>query len=204
VPKLICCSFPLLNSGDISGARKRAIRLSQSLGTYVDRGYAIVYSCPTCGHALKQIYPRLLGTDVARVVAQNTHFISTYLLNLRRQGQSILEFETSPLQLAYHTPCHLRSQDLSTDSLELLSLIPGSDVMHLDSGCCGMGGTWGLRSRERGAISAEIGAPLFKEIHENEIQLVATDCFGCQLQIARFTGCSVIHPARVLAQALAR
>ena len=202
VPDLICCSYPLLSSGEIVAARKRAAQLTGVLGRFVDRGYQIVYSCPTCGHALKEAYPKLLHTQLAASVAANTHFISRYLLELHRNGEIELQFKDRPLQVAYHTPCHLRSQNLSTASVEVLSLIPELNVRYVDRGCCGMGGTWALRSRRRGELGAEVGGPLFREILERQPQIIATDCFGCGIQIARHTQNAPIHPLQILSEAL--
>lgn len=202
VPDLICCSFPLLNSGEFQLARKRATELTRVLGEFVGAGFQVVYSCPTCGHALKEAYPRLVNSDLARSVAENTHFISSYLLALRRAGEMELEFNDRPVSLAYHTPCHLRSQDLSTASVELLSLIPKLDVEHVDKGCCGMGGSWALRSKRRGELAAEVGSALFNDILERKPQTVATDCFSCGIQIARYTNSPPVHPMHILLDAL--
>ncbi len=107
VPDHICCSYPLMNSGEFQLARKRATELTRVLGEFVRAGFQVVYSCPTCGHALKEAYPKLLDSETARAVAENTHFISSYLLALHREGEVELEFNDNPRHLAYHTPCHL-------------------------------------------------------------------------------------------------
>jgi glycerol-3-phosphate dehydrogenase subunit C len=206
VPELICCSFPLLNSGDVSNARKRATELTDMLASFAARGCDIVYSCPTCGYALKEVFPKLLESDSARLVAEKTSLISTYLLELHRAGKLDVAFREKPLRIAYHTPCHLRSQDLSDVSAELLGLIPGIEVHHLDRGCCGMGGMWALHSKNQNDLSREIGAPLFEEIEESKPQVLSTDCAGCQIQIARYAklpGERVIHPMQILAEAYA-
>ncbi|MFC2030896.1 heterodisulfide reductase-related iron-sulfur binding cluster [Chloroflexota bacterium] len=201
VPELICCSFPLLNSGDFQAARKRATELIRVLAEYVESGHQVVYSCPTCGHALKEAYPKLLGKS-ARDVADNTHFISSYLLDLVGNARAELKFDDRPRHMAYHTPCHLRTQDLSTASVELLNLVPKLDVVHVDKGCCGMGGTWALRSKRRGELGAEAGSALFEDIHDRQPQIVATDCFGCGIQIARNTQVIPLHPMQILLDSL--
>lgn len=202
VPDLICCSFPLLNSGDHQAARKRATALTSVLAEFVGAGYQVVYSCPTCGHALKEAYPKLIGSESARDVAENTQFISSYLLALRGQGEIELGFSDRPPRMAYHTPCHLRTQDLSTASVDLLNLVPKLDVEHVDKGCCGMGGTWALRSKRRGQLAAEAGSSLFTDIRESKFQTVATDCFGCGIQIARHTQVIPVHPMQILLDAM--
>ena len=202
VPELICCNFPLLNAGEFDLARKRSNKLAKLLHGFVEDGYQVVYSCPTCGHTLKEVYPKLLNSETARTVADNTHFISSYLLALLGDGEAELEFSDNPAQIAYHTPCHLRSQDLLTESMKLLNLIPNLEVKHIDKGCCGMGGSWALRSHLRGEISAEVGGELFNEIRETKPQLVATDCFSCGIQIARHTDEIPVHPLHILLDAL--
>jgi glycerol-3-phosphate dehydrogenase subunit C len=203
VPKLICCSYPLLNSGDFSIVRKRATLLIEMLGAFAERGFDIVYSCPTCGYALKEVFPDLLESKTSRLVAEKTRFISTFLLELHREGNLNVEFENKPLHIAYHTPCHLKSQDSSSASAELLSLIPGIDLRCLNRGCCGMGGTWALRSKLRNELSGEIGKSVFEEIKKVSPQLVSTDCAGCQIQIARYSdlsGDKIVHPIQILAE----
>ncbi len=204
VPELICCSFPLLRSGDLAKARKRAARLTDTLAVFAARGFDIVYSCPTCGYALKEVFPVLLETESARLVAEKTSLISTYLLDLHKRGELSVEFKRMSLRVAYHTPCHLRSQQLSTASADMLSLIPGVELRHVERGCCGMGGTWALESRQRSELSEKVGTQLFEEIIKVNPQLISTDCAGCQIQIARYTdqsGNRMIHPIRVLAGA---
>jgi glycerol-3-phosphate dehydrogenase subunit C len=202
VPELICCSFPLLHAGEFQLAQKRAIKLTRILADFVESGYKVVYSCPTCGHALTETYPKLLKSETARLVAENTYFISSLLLELLEGGERDLEFRNSPAKIAYHTPCHLRSQELSTESIELLKVIPGLEIEHIDRGCCGMGGTWALRSHQRGEISAGVGVELFNEIQEKKPQIVTTDCFSCGIQIARYTGLIPVHPLHILLDAL--
>jgi Fe-S oxidoreductase len=206
VPELICCSFPLLNSGDLPHARRRASELTDMLANFAAQGCDIVYSCPTCGYALKEIFPTLLESEAARLVAAKTSLVTSYLLELHRAGKLKVAFGEKPLRIAYHTPCHLRSQDLSAVSAELLALIPGVDIRDLDRGCCGMGGTWALHSKGANELSREIGAAVFGEIEESQPQVVSTDCAGCQIQIARcaeLPGERVIHPMRILAEAYA-
>ena len=172
VPEFTCCSFPLFYSGDLVNAKKRAAKLVNTLGAFASRGCHIVYSCPTCGYALKKVYPVLLESETSRLVADNTSFISAYLLGLRDRGKLNGELGKMPLRVSYHTPCHLRSNGLATASTKLLALIPEIDVRYIDRGCCGMGGTWGLRSKNHCELSGQVGAHVFEAIKEVNPQLL--------------------------------
>lgn len=48
-------------------------------------------------------------------------------------------------------------------STSLLRLIPGVDLLMLDSQCCGIAGTYGFK-REHYNDSQKIGAPMFQQI----------------------------------------
>lgn len=201
IPNHACCGLTLFYSGDISYARKRATKLVSILSPLVEQGCDIVVSCPTCGYALKEIYPHLLVGEETVSVGEKTSFVSQYLLKLHREGRLRTDFRTASLSIAYHIPCHLRSQNLSTESAELMALVPGTSVTVLDRGCCGMGGTWGMHSKYQSEVSAEVGSDLFKAIEEADPQLIATDCAGCQIQIASHTNRQVTSPVRFLAEA---
>ncbi len=92
VPEIICCGFPLLNSGNIGAGEKRAAALVEALEGFAREECDIVYSCPTCGYALKEVYPYLLESEAARLVAEKAHPITAYLLRLHEQGRLNVEF----------------------------------------------------------------------------------------------------------------
>ena len=103
----------------------------------------------------------------------------------------------------YHAPCHLKAAgNRAMDCRrKLLKRIPGLKVDNIDRGCCGMGGTYGLKARSFQA-SISIGQDLFEAIEASDTELVITDCPACKMQIEHGTGRKVSHPVTVLEQAL--
>ncbi|MBU0464002.1 MAG: hypothetical protein KKD21_02335, partial [Proteobacteria bacterium] len=55
VPPQECCSMPLIMEGDKKTALKKIHRNIESLLRYVQNGYDIVCSCPTCGYFFKKL-----------------------------------------------------------------------------------------------------------------------------------------------------
>jgi glycerol-3-phosphate dehydrogenase subunit C len=104
-------------------------------------------------------------------------------------------------RIAYHTPCHMDKLGWSIYSTSLLRMIPGVDFVMLDSQCCGIAGTYGFKS-ENYAYSQRIGEPLFNQIREAEVDMVATDCETCKWQIEMSTDVMVENPISILADAL--
>jgi hypothetical protein len=78
----------------------------------------------------------------------------------------------------------------------------GLDVEVLDSGCCGMAGSFGFES-EHYDISCQIGErrllPAVREAPEEA--LIVADGFSCKTQIEQLTNRRGLHTAQVLAMA---
>lgn len=198
-PKQECCGISELFCGNLKVFRKRAVFNLRSLAA---AGADVVTACSTCALALKQEYPRFVGTQEAEAVSRRTYDILEYLLILQKHGFLDATFRPMDIRLVYHAPCHLKAlgQEGMQDRIRLLSRIPGLAVEQIDRGCCGMGGTFGLRGSnyER---SVEIGRPLFEAIRDADPDRVATDCFACKLQIEEGTDLPVTHPILVLEEA---
>jgi glycerol-3-phosphate dehydrogenase subunit C len=198
VPRQVCCGVPLLSNG----FHERALKLMEynvnSLLPYVEDGYCIICSCPSCGLALKKEYARELGTEAAARVGEAVFDSSEYLelsaqdLKGRLQPQS--------WRLAYHQPCHSLAQGIGTPSLLLLRQIPGVQVNFVD-GCCGQSGTYGLKE-EKSAVARQIGQQLIETIGSSSPDLVVTDCGTCSMQIARLSDLHVEHPLVMLQKAI--
>jgi Fe-S oxidoreductase len=81
----------------------------------------------------------------------------------------------------------------------LLSRIPGATVTDLDSGCCGMAGSFGY-AREHYEISRAIGERrLFPALRGAApgTTIVAAGT-SCRHQVRDFTGAEALHPAVLL------
>ena len=81
----------------------------------------------------------------------------------------------------------------------LLSMIPGSSVVDLDSGCCGMAGSWGY-AHDHFEVSRAIGERrLFPAVRARQAgAVVAAAGTSCRHQIRDFTGVDAVHPAVLL------
>ena len=88
-------------------------------------------------------------------------------------------------------------------STELLRMIPGVDLLILNSNCCGIAGTYGFK-KEYYNYSQLIGEPLFKQIEQECPDFVATDCETCKWQIEMSTNAKVEILYRFLPKPLTR
>jgi len=195
-----CCGIAKIAGGDLDSGLKDAQSLLQQLIPLAGQDIDILVSCPSCGLALKKEYPLLLDSKDSIMVAQRTYDLSEYLMALQRKGELDTDFQPMPLLAAYHNPYHLKVQGIEQEPVELMRLIPELKVEVLDRGCCGMAGTFGLKTQHYNQ-SMEISAPLFEEIEKIAPQLVATDCAGCQMQLKCGPQKQVVHPLILLQKA---
>lgn len=192
-----------ITAGDLKGARRIARRNVRMLSDAVRSGYKIVATEPAAVLCLKHEYPNLLDDEDAHLVARNSFEACEFLRSLHHQNQLDQDFQTIDLEFAYHRPCHLRVLDPEIASVELLNLIPGLNVHHVEGGCTGMAGTWGLQ-RKNYRNSLRIGWPMISAMRNSGAQRACTECSACKMQIEHGTEIQTIHPLKLLAYAYGR
>ncbi|MGQ9825986.1 MAG: heterodisulfide reductase-related iron-sulfur binding cluster, partial [Desulfotomaculales bacterium] len=198
--KFNCCGLPLIANGFLAEARKLAERNLFLLEKCFERGFRVVTSCPSCKLTLQREYGELLGLGSAGLLDGRVVDVFEFLLARAGRGEPARDYNPLPARVGYHQPCHLKAAGCGSPSRELLGLIPGLQVVDLDAGCCGLSGSYGFK-RENYANSMAIGEELFRAVKETGVELVATECGACQLQIAHGTGAAVCHPVELFAKA---
>ena len=156
---------------------------------------------PTCGYVLKKDYVDYVGGAEAELVAANTYDAAEYLMKIHKGEDTSLDTEFTgdvPLSVTYHTPCHLRMQQIGLKSRDLMRLT-GTKITLVQQ-CSGMDGTWGLR-QENYEFSLPIGQKLAVEIGKANGEVVAGDCHLANSVIIEQTGRIPVHPIQMVARA---
>src|SRR5262249_39724637 len=96
VPNQQCCGLPFLESGMVDAATRKIKANVETLAKAVKNGYQIVVPSASCSYMLKQDYPRLLPTDEARLVSENTQDLSEFLVNVHKEGKLDVGFAENP------------------------------------------------------------------------------------------------------------
>ncbi len=197
VPKQQCCGMPPLSKGRLTETRKMAEHNVRSLRSFVEQGYDIVASCTSCSWMLKKGYPDTLQLDDASDIAARTYDLGEYLLGLKNSGLLDTDFKRTNLSLAYHTPCHLRSQEIGRPFLEILGSIPGITLTDATRPCCGLSGTYGFKKNKYG-IAMTVGRELFEAIKASGADHVVSECGMCRTQITHGTALNTSHPIKII------
>ena len=197
-----CCGRPLISKGLLDEARALASRNADALYDIASAGHLVVFLEPSCLSAVREDAPALLRGDAqrkARVVSDACVLFEEFLEErLRSNGHSI-RLHGGPSSILLHGHCHQKAMGLLPPSRALLTRIPGSTVVDLDAGCCGMAGSFGY-TRDHYDVSQAIGErrllPAARSLSAGSV-LVASGT-SCREQVAHFTGVIAKHPAELL------
>jgi anaerobic glycerol-3-phosphate dehydrogenase C subunit len=200
LPELRCCGIARISSGGQDMIMDDIDHNIEVLSRYTKQGMPILFSEPSCMVAVQSEYPRIVDSEQVRMVADNCFDIHQYLIQLHENGELKTDFGRLDMKVGYHAPCHLTSLGVTDEPIRLMELIPGLTVKSFSDKCCGMGGTYGLKSKNYD-LSMKIGQRLFEEIKGSEADQLVTSCGACGMQIHQGTMRESIHPLRLLSLA---
>ncbi len=196
-----CCGAPWLHSGDVEQFTKVAEKNVEALAVAIRRGSDIVVPQPTCGYVLKKDYIDYVGGADAKLVAEHTYDAAEYLMKVHKADGTMLDTNFDgqvPATVTYHTPCHIKAQNVGLKSRDLIKLT-GAKVTLVQQ-CSGIDGMWGLRA-ENAAISVPMAAKLADQIRRANGDVVAGDCHLANTAITEQTGQQPVHPLQLIARA---
>ena len=203
----VCCGRPLISQGLLAAARERAADVTRRLYATAAAGTPIVVLEPSCLSALVDDVPALLrgaAQAQARDVAGACILFEDYLQRRLGERPAALALKAGPAEILLHGHCHQKSLGLVAAARALLERVPGARVTDLDSGCCGMAGSFGY-AREHLEISRQIGErrllPAARALGPGGILVAAGT--SCRHQVRDFAGVEALHPAVLLRSLLA-
>ena len=197
-----CCGVALIANG-LSGQAKRQgeVNMKSMRQAIQNKDEAIVTTSSTCTFTMRDEYKHLL--EIKNEDVRSSLMLATrFLYNLIHEKKIRLVFRNDfQRKVAYHTACHMERMGWVVYSTELMRMIPGLDLIMLESQCCGIAGTYGFK-KENYERSQKIGESLFDHINEINPDCVSTDCETCKWQIEMSTRYKVINPISLIAEAL--
>ena len=231
-----CCGRPAISKGLVEDARRMASETLDRLAPLAREGLTIVGLEPSCVLSFGDEYRRLLpGDPRVPLVAEHTVLFDDFIADLMEKGifpafpSAAMRSSDPPSgdgapgpapasaapirRILLHGHCHQKATVGTAGTANALRGIPGCDVQEVDSGCCGMAGSFGFE-KEHYDLSMKIGSQrLFPAVEAafasaaptaaapTETWVVAPGV-SCRQQIAAGTGRRALHTAEVLAAQL--
>jgi glycolate oxidase iron-sulfur subunit len=178
---LNCCGLSVHNAGDFKTSGLLAMQNIEALKDYDH----VITGCATCGSALKSYHKWFKAgdpmVDKAVEFSKKVSDLSEFLArNEFRPGI----FDSGPMTVTYHDPCHLRlHQGVYEAPRKILNSIEGIKYIEMDNAeaCCGLGGSFAIANR---GISLAIQSKKMESIKASGAQAVVTSCPGCMFFLA--------------------
>ncbi|HJO38539.1 MAG: FAD-linked oxidase C-terminal domain-containing protein [Vicinamibacterales bacterium] len=203
VPEPTCCGRPQISKGLHTQALDAAGASLRQLTGYVERGVPILGLEPSCLLTYRDEYPMLLRTDAARSLAAGSWLVEEYLANESAAGRLALPLRPVDTPALLHGHCHQKAIATTRATRAVLDLVPGLDLTEIDSGCCGMAGSFGYEAGHFDismAMAERVLAPRVRGASSDTI--IVANGTSCRHQIADTTGRQAMHAVQVLARAL--
>ena len=185
---------PAFSKGFLDVARERAEENVAALAPRIDEGWDVVVAEPSDAVMLQLDYLDLLSGAKAESVAINTFGVMEYI------NAFDLDLPEGRGSLTYHGHCHQKAMKKDVHAAAVLDKA-GYDVDILDSGCCGMAGSFGYED-DHYAMSEAIGSILVEQVKESPGERVVAPGASCRSQLDDLTDEEPPHPISVLAEGL--
>jgi len=190
-----CCQRPKISHGFLRDARIEGEKTLRNLDRHIAQGLKVVVCEPACCSALTDDLPDLIDDEqLGQRIRENVMMIDQFLAREIRQGNLNCDFRSPFGKILIHGHCHQKSLYGTTAMKELLDRVPGISVSEIDSGCCGMAGSFG-HEKEHYELSMQIGQDrLFPAVRDRQSGTAVVACgFSCRHQLADGTDVKAVH-----------
>jgi Fe-S oxidoreductase len=195
----LCCGRPLYEFGLLSSAKSYLLNVLRTLDADIRAGTPIVGLEPACVSVFREELPNLLARDEqAKRLSQQVFLFSEFLA---RKAPSF-PFAKVNRKAVIHAHCHHQAV-LKTDALHELLERLGLQFRILDSGCCGMAGSFGFEEEKYDVSVKCAQLVLLPELNKTPAEtLVVINGFSCRAQIEELSGRRPLHVAELLKMGL--
>ncbi|MDG1309030.1 MAG: FAD-linked oxidase C-terminal domain-containing protein, partial [Flavobacteriaceae bacterium] len=196
-----------ISKGFLEEAKTIATENVSTFSTLVSKDTPLVGIEPSAILGFRDEYPNLVDAPLkstADDLAQNVFTIEEFLANEMKANKiDVSKFTTKTETVYYHGHCHQKALSSNSYAETILSIPSNFKVKSIDSGCCGMAGSFGYE-KEHYKLSQQIGEdrlfPSLRELKSKEI--VSASGTSCRHQIKDGVNKTALHPIEVLYNAL--
>ncbi|HEV3166578.1 MAG TPA: FAD-linked oxidase C-terminal domain-containing protein [Isosphaeraceae bacterium] len=199
---LPCCGRPAISKGLLTLGRDLARQNVPKLLRHVEAGHAIVGCEPSCLLTLVDEYRDFrLGPDADRVAAASW-LVDAFVGDPERVPE--LPLRSRPGKVLVHGHCQQKALVGTAGTLAALGRIPDLEIRELDSGCCGMAGSFGYELGHYDVSVALANRVLLPAASAEPEAVLVAPGFSCRSQVHGLAGITARHPIEVIAEQLAQ
>ncbi len=196
----LCCGRPLYDYGFLDRAKELLREILAALGPQIENRVPVVGLEPSCVAVFRDELTNFFPSDEdAKRLQQQTFVLSEFL----EQRAKNFQWPKLNRPAIVQGHCHHRAVMRMNAEQAVLKRL-GLNYHVLDSGCCGMAGSFGFERGKHYEVSMQVGERVLLPAVRNADKdtLIIADGFSCREQIAQSTYRRALHLAEVIALAL--
>jgi len=198
-----CCGRTYLAQGMVEQARSECRRLVGALLPLVQAGKTVVGVEASCVLGLRDDAKALgLGEELETVAAGTLLFEEFIAREIKNKRLNLPSLGKPELPSFIHGHCHQKAVGALKSVRRVLKFIPEHEFTILDTGCCGMAGTFGLEAEHREVSKAIAADSLLPELKKAEEGTLVANGFSCRQQIKQLADRRALHLAELLRNSL--
>jgi FAD/FMN-containing dehydrogenase/Fe-S oxidoreductase len=195
---LICCGRPMISKGFLHRTKALIQEQAGGLAQRLAQGTPLLGVEPSCLLTLADEWTELLPGPATKAIAAAAHLADNWLVQQIHTGGCELELRPRSEKCVLHGHCHQKALLGAGGTAAALRLVPELDVTVLDTGCCGMAGSFGFDHYDLSVQIANLA--LLPALEKTPAATVVAPGTSCRHQIKDLAGRPARHPLEVLAE----
>ena len=194
-----CCGRTAFSVGNLDVAEKLG---RHNLALLAGGTEPVVFLEPTCYSMFAEDY-RELKLAGAEDISARCFLFEDFIGQLLEREPGALKFKSKTERIAIHAHCHAKALTDPAAMQRLAARLPGRTAELLDTGCCGMAGSFGMLESKY-ELSLKIAEPLIEKISRQPFgTITVVSGTSCRHQVQHLATVRTRHMAEVIADALA-
>lgn len=191
-----CCQRPRISHGFLKEAQEHLQPALEKLKPWLSREIPIAVLEPGCASAWTDDIPDLINdTTLAESLKKIRTFESLLLDVMQQTKDAASRFRPIASEVIVHGHCHQKSIFGMRDVQSIFAHWPDVKYTEIDSGCCGMAGSFGYEAKHYDLSKKMAERVLIPAVNDHPHALVIANGFSCRHQIEDFSGRRSVHIA---------
>jgi len=191
----VCCGRPLYDFGMLDLAKTYLRRVIATLRPQIQAGTPIVVLEPSCASVFRDELHNLFPNDRLATRLRDQVMLLSEFLQQKANHYDLPKLNDKAIVQGH---CHHKSVLKLDDEKSVIDKL-GLKAEFLNSGCCGMAGSFGFES-DKFDVSVAIGERVLlpKVRSADQSTVIIADGFSCREQITQHTNRNALHLAEVI------
>ncbi len=188
-----CCQRPRISHGFLREAAERVKPAVEKLGPWLEKNIPIGVLEPSCASAWTDDIPDLIENDGVANSLKKIRPFEQLLFDVLKTNNVSNKIRPKSNHILVHGHCHQKSIYGMDAVKDIFSMWPDVRCEVIDSGCCGMAGSFGYEAKHYDISKKMAERVLIPSLNANPDAMVIANGFSCRHQIADFAGRKAVH-----------